>query len=154
MSTPAEPTVPADDAPAVRADVEIAATPERVFEALTDPAQLAEWWGSDDTHRARDWEADVQPGGRWRARTTDADGREGSVGGEYRVVDPPRVLEHTWEPSWDAAPSVVRYDLAPTPVDGRPGTRLTVTHTIARAAARAVASAIPTHVQRALALAA
>ena len=31
----------------------IAASPERVFEALTDPAQLAEWWGSDDTLRTR-----------------------------------------------------------------------------------------------------
>ena len=141
MSTPA-PSAPDDATPdAVRADVEIAAPPEQVFDALTDPDRLADWWGSDATHRTRDWEADVRPGGRFRARTTDAAGREGTLGGEYRVVDPPRVLEHTWEPSWDAVPSVVRYDLAPAPVDGRPGTHLTVTHTVSERVQRALALA-------------
>jgi uncharacterized protein YndB with AHSA1/START domain len=162
VSTSATPFEPYDATPgAVRADVEIAATPEQVFDALTDPEQLAEWWGSDDTHRARDWEADVRPGGRFRARTTDADGREGTLAGEYRVVDPPRVLEHTWEPSWDAAPTVVRYDLVPVPVDGRPGTRLTVTHTgfpvttaLAVGGTALRTRAIPLRVQCALALAA
>ena len=129
MSSPPTPFGPYDATrDAVRADIEIAAPPERVFEALTDPAQLAAWWGSEETHRARDWQADVQPGGHWRARTTDAAGREGTLGGEYRVVDPPRVLEHTWEASWDEAPTIVRYELAPTHVGGVPGTRVTVTH--------------------------
>ena len=71
----------------------------------------------------------MQPGGRWHARTTDAAGREGSLAGEYRVVDPPRVLEHTWQASWDEAPTVVRYELAPAQVGGVSGTRVTVTHT-------------------------
>ncbi len=130
MSSPATPFGPFDATrDAVRADIEIAAPPERVFEALTDPAQLAAWWGSAETHRAHDWQADVQPGGRWEARTTDATGREGTLGGEYRVVDPPRVLEHTWEASWDEAPTIVRYELAPARVGGVSGTRVTVTHT-------------------------
>jgi uncharacterized protein YndB with AHSA1/START domain len=130
VSTPVTPFGPYDATrDAVRAAIEIAAPPERVFEALTDPAQLAAWWGSEETHRARDWQADVQPGGRWEARTTDAAGREGTLGGEYRVVDPPRVLEHTWEASWDEAPTIVRYELAPARVGGVSGTRVTVTHT-------------------------
>jgi uncharacterized protein YndB with AHSA1/START domain len=130
VSSPATPFGPYDATrDAVRADIEIAAPPEHVFEALTDPAQLAAWWGSGETHRARDWQADVQPGGRWHARTTDAAGREGSLAGEYRVVDPPRVLEHTWQASWDEAPTVVRYELAPAQVGGVSGTRVTVTHT-------------------------
>ena len=130
MSSPATPFGPYDTTrDAVRAAIEIAAPPERVFEALTDPAQLAAWWGSEETHRAHDWQADVQPGGRWEARTTDAAGREGTLGGEYRVVDPPRVLEHTWEASWDEAPTIVRFELAPARVGGVSGTRVTVTHT-------------------------
>jgi uncharacterized protein YndB with AHSA1/START domain len=130
VSSPATPFDPYDATrDAVRAAIEIAAPPEHVFEALTDPAQLAAWWGTDATHRARDWHADVQPGGRWHARTTDAAGREGSLSGEYRVVDPPRVLEHTWEASWDETPTVVRYELAPARVGGVSGTRVTVTHT-------------------------
>ena len=58
-----------------------------------------------------------------------ADRLEGTLGGEYRVVDPPRVLEHTWEASWDEAPTIVRYELAPARVGGVSGTRVTVTHT-------------------------
>jgi len=118
----------ADDA--VRATVEIAAPPERVFEALTDPQELAEWWGSAHTYRTRDWRVDARPGGAWSVRTTDADGREATVDGEYRVVDPPRVLELTWRASWDDfVPTVVRYELAPVTVRGVSGTRITVTHT-------------------------
>lgn len=115
---------------AVRTAVEIAAPPEQVFRALTDPAHLAAWWGSADSYRTRDWQMDARPGGAWSARTTDAGGAEGTVGGEVRVVDPPRALEYTWRASWDPlATTVVRYELTPATVRGAPGTRLTVTHT-------------------------
>lgn len=115
----------------VYADVEIAAPPEEVFRALVEPEQLAAWWGSDETYRTHGWEVDARPGGGWSMRTADAEGNEATVHGEYRVVDPPRRLEYTWRASWDDyAPTVVRYDLAPAVVDGVPGTRVTVTHTI------------------------
>jgi uncharacterized protein YndB with AHSA1/START domain len=128
----------------VRATADIAAAPERVFEALTDPRQLAAWWGGADSYRTHDWEVEPHAGGRWSARTTDADGNEGTLRGEYLVFDPPRTLEHTWCPSWDdAAHETVRYDLAPAIVDGVPGTRVIVTHTTvaARLAARSSAAA-------------
>ena len=32
-------------------EVEVAAPPERVYAALTDPAELAAWWGSDEGYR-------------------------------------------------------------------------------------------------------
>jgi uncharacterized protein YndB with AHSA1/START domain len=113
----------------VRAAVEIAAPPEQVFRALTDPEQLAAWWGSGDSYRTREWRVDARPGGAWSARTTDAAGADGVIGGEVRVVDPPRVLEYTWRASWDPlATTVVRYELAPATVRGVSGTRLTVTH--------------------------
>lgn len=112
----------------VRTVVEIAAPPDRVFEALTDARELAEWWGGGDP-RVLDSESDVRPGGTWRVRTIDRDGAEHSFGGEYRVVDPPHRLEQSWQSADDAEPSVVRYDLEPLEVDGAPGTRLTVTHT-------------------------
>jgi uncharacterized protein YndB with AHSA1/START domain len=32
----------------VKAEIEIAATPARVFQSLTDANELAAWWGSDD----------------------------------------------------------------------------------------------------------
>ena len=112
----------------VRTVVEIAAPPDRVFEALTDARELLEWWG-DEGSRVVDSESDVRPGGAWEVRTVDRNGDDRSFGGEYRVVDPPHRLEQTWQSSDDAEPSLVRYDLEPLDVDGVAGTRLTVTHT-------------------------
>jgi len=119
----------------VRTVVEIAAPPAEVFEALTNPRELAAWWGGDDA-RTLDCESDARPGGAWHVRTLGPDGVERSVGGEYRVVEPPSRLEQTWQATEDAAPSLVRYDLEPAPVDGAEGTRLTVTHTSPTALAR------------------
>ncbi len=112
----------------VRTVIDIAAPPAEVFEALTDPRELAEWWAGDGSC-ALDCESHPHPGGAWHVRTIGADGAERSAGGEYRVVDPPNRLEQTWQTSDDAAPSLVRYDLEPCEVDGAEGTRLTVTHT-------------------------
>jgi uncharacterized protein YndB with AHSA1/START domain len=114
---------------AVHATVEIAAPPERVFRALTDPRELAAWWGSDDTYRSHDWQIDARPGGAWSARTTDANGRVSTVRGEFIVVEPPRLLEYTWLASWDGfAPTTIRCELVAVDVGGTPGTRLTLVH--------------------------
>src|SRR5262249_52863863 len=51
---------------AIHAEVEIAAPPEKVFQALTDPAQLQAWWGSQEKYKTANWEMDLKPGGRWR----------------------------------------------------------------------------------------
>jgi uncharacterized protein YndB with AHSA1/START domain len=115
----------------VHAVVEIAAPPERVFQALTDPRELEAWWGSDDWYRSHDWVVDPRPGGQWSVRTTSATGGPGStVRGEYIVVDSPRVLEYTWRASWDDfSPTTIRFVLEPAVVDGVAGTRLIMTHT-------------------------
>jgi uncharacterized protein YndB with AHSA1/START domain len=136
MTTPATPAPDSGPTSAtVCATAEIAAPPEQVFEALTDPGQLAAWWGSADSYRTHDWKVDARPGGRWSVRTTDASGAEASAHGEYRVVDPPRVLEYTWRASWDGfAPTTVRFELAPAVVGGVSGTRVTVTHSASGAA--------------------
>jgi len=118
------------DTGTIETTVDIAASPERVFAALTDPQELAAWWGSDETYRTSDWRIDVRPAGEWSARTIDSSGNEGSIHGEVIVVDAPRVLECTWHASWDEiASTTVRYELSPAIVRDAPGTRLTVTHT-------------------------
>ena len=114
------------DAGVVKAEIEIEATPDRVFRALTDPTELAAWWGSDDMYRTQDWRVDLRPGGKWSARARGADGTSMTIDGEYIEVDPPWRLVYTWRPSWDDfVLTTVRYDLEPT----RTGTRLLVTHT-------------------------
>ena len=86
----------------VRAVMEVAGSPEKVFRALTDPKELEQWWGSDDVYRTFGWVSDLRPGGErsCQARTP---GREelSTVKGEYVVIDPPKVLEFTWLASWE-----------------------------------------------------
>ena len=68
----------------VKAEIEIEATPARVFRALTDPTELAAFWGSDDMYRTSDWKIDLRPGGSWSAVARGADGSGMTVDGEYR----------------------------------------------------------------------
>ena len=114
------------DGSVVKAEIELAASPERVFQALTDGGELAAWWGADDMYRTTEWVVDLRPGGKWSTRAIGVDGSESTVGGEYLEVDPPRRLVYTWRPSWDNfEETTVRYELVPTAL----GTRLLVTHT-------------------------
>jgi uncharacterized protein YndB with AHSA1/START domain len=110
----------------VKAEIEIDAPPARVFHSLTDPTELAAWWGSDDMYRTHDWRIDLREGGSWSVGTRAVDGTEMTVEGEYIEIDPPRRLVYTWRASWDDfAETTIRIDLQPTPT----GTRVLVTHT-------------------------
>ena len=111
---------------AILGDIEIAATPETVFKALTDPVQAAQWWGDSKAYRADKWEIDLRVGGAWTSKGTSADGSTFEVKGEYLQIDPPHLLEYTWNASFGgpAAASVVRWELSPTST----GTRIKLTH--------------------------
>ena len=112
----------------VHAVVEIAAPPERVFRALTDPRELGQWWGADEPYRSHDWKLDLRPGGRWSTRTTSARG-EFAIRGEYITVDPPHLLEYTWRAEFDGFnATTVRCELSPVVVQGVAGTRLRLSH--------------------------
>jgi uncharacterized protein YndB with AHSA1/START domain len=108
----------------INGTADINASPERIFRALTTEEQ-AEWWGQGP-YRTHDYVIDLRKGGRWSCKATNPKGETSTVGGEYLTIDPPRVLEYTWEPSWDNyAVSRVRIELEPR---GQ-GTRLTLVHT-------------------------
>lgn len=111
----------------IHASIDIDAAPEVVWDALTDPAQLASWWGSPDAYRTFDWEVDLRPGGKWSSKSERTDGTErGLVHGEYLRVERPHLLELTWLASWDGfAETVIRMELTATPT----GTRVKVRHT-------------------------
>jgi len=107
------------DQTAVLAEVFIAAPPERVFQAISDPAQLSQWWGQNGLYRVGERGADVRPGGKWWCSGVGADGTKFSVEGEYLEVDPPRRLVHTWIPSYRAGlKTTVYWELEPQPVHG------------------------------------
>jgi uncharacterized protein YndB with AHSA1/START domain len=98
----------------IEAEIFIAAPPERVFQALTDPNQMPRWWGQSGMYRITEWKADLRPGGKWSSVGVGADGTSFRVDGEYLEVDPPRLLVHTWIPSFSSIPStIVRWELSP-----------------------------------------
>jgi uncharacterized protein YndB with AHSA1/START domain len=109
----------------ILARVEIAAAPERVFCALTDPDEIPRWWGSAEVYQTETWSADFRVGGAWRADGRGADGRPFSVSGRFLEIDPPRKVVQTWKPDWDGGhETTLTYELVA--IDG--GTRLTVRH--------------------------
>lgn len=103
----------------VNAEIFVAAPPERVFQALTDPAQMPRWWGQEGMYRVTECNIDLRPGGKWSSVGVGADGTSFRVDGEYLEVDPPRLLVHTWKPSYSQTlNTVVRWELEPRPLHG------------------------------------
>lgn len=88
--------------------------PATVWQALTDPARLAEWLMPND----------FQPvvGHHFQFRVAHARGWSGIVDCEVLVVDPPRKLSYTWRSG--KLDTVVTWTLHP---DGA-GTKLRLTH--------------------------
>ncbi len=109
----------------ILATVEVAAPIERVFRALTDPAELPKWWGDPAMYQTTAMTADLRVGGAWRCEGRGADGHAFHVGGEYIEIAAPHRVAFTWRPSWDDTPdTVVTYSLES--IEG--GTRVTARH--------------------------
>ena len=107
------------DQTAVIAEIFIAAPPARVFQAISDPAQLPKWWGRPGLYHVTKSSMDVRPGGKWRSDGLGADGKTFYVEGEYLEVDPPRLLVHTWIGSYSGPEkTIVRWQLEPHSVHG------------------------------------
>jgi uncharacterized protein YndB with AHSA1/START domain len=71
---------------------------ERVFTALTRPADVAQWWGPRGFTMPA-VELDLRAGGRYRFTMQPPDGEVFHVSGEYREVAPPSRLVCTFR--WD-----------------------------------------------------
>jgi uncharacterized protein YndB with AHSA1/START domain len=101
--------------------IEIATTPERLWKAITDPAETQRYWYG--ALSISDW----QVGSRWTSESPDG---EVYLDGEILEIDPPRRLVHTFqvvhEPEAAAeAPSRIEWQI--TPIGDR--CKLTLVHT-------------------------
>jgi uncharacterized protein YndB with AHSA1/START domain len=115
----------APDENEIVSEIQIAAEPSRVFQALVDPQQVLKWWGQAGIYQCTDFSADVRVGGKWRSVGIGPEGSHFEVKGEYLEVDPPRRLAHSWVASWTGdATTEVRWELQPTPK----GTLLRIRH--------------------------
>jgi uncharacterized protein YndB with AHSA1/START domain len=88
------------DQDTVTAEIFIAAPPDRVFQALTDPNQMPQWWGQKGMYRVTKCKVDLRPGGKWSSVGASDDGTSFRVDGEYLEIDRPRLLVYTWMPSY------------------------------------------------------
>jgi uncharacterized protein YndB with AHSA1/START domain len=102
------------------------APPERVFASLTQPEDLATWWGPQG-FTTPGIEIDLRVGGRYRFTMQPPDGEPFHLSGEFLEVDPPARLAYTFrwdEPAPDDRQTVVTLSL----VDEGGGTELVVRH--------------------------
>lgn len=94
----------------IRKEITLPSPREEVWEALTDPERLSDWF-------ANDVELDLRPGGGASFRWANGEERRATV----TEVDPERRLAFEWEDEGD-----VQFTLA----DAEEGTRLTVVETV------------------------
>ncbi len=87
------------DALKLHLDSVMGARPSRVFVALTDPDQLARWWGPHGFTTSV-IELDLKVGGRYRFAMQPPEGDVFHLHGEFREVHAPSQLAYTfrWEP--------------------------------------------------------
>ena len=106
-------------------EISIAAPPERIFQALIDPAQVVQWWGQSGLYRCTEFQCDLRRGGKWRCAGVSGDHKRFEAFGEYLEIDPPRLLVHSWVASWTGeVKTIVRWELEPT----RQGTLVRIRH--------------------------
>jgi uncharacterized protein YndB with AHSA1/START domain len=120
-------TIITPDRDAVVSEIEIAAPPDRVFEALVNREQALQW-GNSEAFQIMQWEFDARPGGKWRLLSRErSTTREFDHHGDVVEVDRPRVLAYSWYANWHSDPAhrtLVRWELTPTPG----GTHVKLTH--------------------------
>jgi uncharacterized protein YndB with AHSA1/START domain len=104
----------------------LAAPRERVFRLLTDPAEVATWWGPHG-FTTPEVQLDAAVGGAYRFRMQPPEGEAFHLSGRFLAVDRPRRLVFTFgweEPAPDDTETVVTVLLAP----GGAGTELSLRH--------------------------
>jgi uncharacterized protein YndB with AHSA1/START domain len=117
------------DNDAILAEIFIAAPPARVFEAISDPKQRAQWWGMKAPtssqfpgalpFRVTASASDLRVGGKWSQDGVRGEDQHFHLEGEYLEIDPPRLLVQTRRADWVGDfETIVRWELEPRDVHG------------------------------------
>jgi uncharacterized protein YndB with AHSA1/START domain len=73
----------------------IRASPERIFDAWTQPEHLKRWWGPESVE-CIEAEVDLRVGGQYRIANQFPDGKVLWISGEFETVERPHRLVYTW----------------------------------------------------------
>jgi uncharacterized protein YndB with AHSA1/START domain len=73
----------------------------RVFDALTKPEQIAQWWGPAGFTLPKA-ELDLRVGGKYRFEMHPRDGHSMMLGGMFKEITRPSKLAYTW--AWEGVP--------------------------------------------------
>ena len=125
-------TIVTTDFDVIVAEIDVAAPPSRVFQALTDSGELMRWFKGGSGCPEKVWRMDARKGGTYSYTTKKGELTLKGVDeiechGEILEFDPPRLLVYTWIGNWHVdrqRPTRVRWELAET----NNGTRVKVTH--------------------------
>lgn len=94
-------------------EIQIKRPAEKIFEAMTNAAELVKWWCVEGKFQITQMESDLRLGGKWRMRLIGCGGTETVVFGEYRTIERPHLLVFTWiRETEDATETLVRWELA------------------------------------------
>lgn len=114
------------DGETVLATIDVPATPQRAFDALTS-AEVEAWWGAPGLYSMRGWRSDMRVGGRWAVEVHLPGGTVQPAGGEYLIVDAPQRVTLSRQYRWDhptLGRQVTRVTYRFEPIEG--GTRVNV----------------------------
>jgi uncharacterized protein YndB with AHSA1/START domain len=105
--------------------VDLDATPERVFRALTT-SEVERWWGHPDFYSQEGWQADLHICGEWSVTVRFSNGTTNHGSGEFAEIDAPNkiVMTRRFEehPLLGTRETTITYRLEPIAT----GTRVTV----------------------------
>jgi uncharacterized protein YndB with AHSA1/START domain len=99
------------DSNVVMSEIFITAPRERIFEALTDAKQAAQWWGQNDRYHFSEFNLDARVGGKWSSSGSSLNMGAFKIEGEILELDPPRRLAYTWLSSWMPRNTKVLWEL-------------------------------------------
>ena len=111
----------------IRLERSFKVAPERLFAAVTQQADLLQWWGPEGLH-VPEHDLDLSRTGPWFSVMVNDEGQRYKVSGEVTSYDPPRSVGFTWAWHDDADARGPESHVTFTIVETASGSRLIMDH--------------------------
>lgn len=98
---------------------------DRLFHAVTEPAEIGRWWGGGRGGSYLTWRGKAEAGAAWQAEGIFSFDRSFVASGIFLEVEPGRRLRQSWSADWDGM-AATEVSMLFEPVEG--GSMLTLVH--------------------------